>query len=160
MQILFPKLKDLVLCSIGIERIWLPQAFCSTRNLTKLIIKGCTNLKYVLSDSMVEYLQQLEYLEISECKCIQEIISKENIIEEAFRNMYLICFPRLNTFKLKGLQKLIGFCDEDYNVEFPTLKILEIESCPKLKGFIHISKSKEISIDAVFFNNKIIEEQC
>ncbi|MFQ6670384.1 hypothetical protein Gotur_035328, partial [Gossypium turneri] len=84
---------------------------------------------------MVEYLQQLEYMEISECKCIEEIISKENII--------------------KGLQKLIGFCREDYNVAFPTLKILEIESCPKLKGFIHNSKSKEIPIDAVFFNNKV-----
>ncbi|KAG4123423.1 hypothetical protein ERO13_D11G325601v2 [Gossypium hirsutum] len=152
---LLPKLKDLVLCSISIERIWLPQAFCSTPNLTILIIKGCTNLKYVLSDSMVEYLQQLEYLEIRECKCVQEIISKENIIKEAFRNRYLICFPRLNTLKLKGLQKLIGFCHEDYNVECPTLKILKIESCPKLKGFIHNSKSKEIPIDAVFFNNKV-----
>ncbi|TYI03869.1 hypothetical protein ES332_A11G372700v1 [Gossypium tomentosum] len=152
---LFPQLKDLVLCSISIERIWLPQAFCSTRNLTKLIIKGCTNLIYVLSDSMVEYLQQLECLEISECKCIQEIISTENIIKEVFRNRHLIRFPRLNTLKLKGLQKLIGFCHEDYNVEFPTLKILEIEICPKLKGFIHNSKSKEIPIDAAFFNNKV-----
>ncbi|KAK8272991.1 hypothetical protein V6Z12_D11G375000 [Gossypium hirsutum] len=152
---LFPKLKDLVLRSISSERIWHPQAFCSTRNLTKLIIKGCTNLKYVLSDSMVEYLQQLKYLEISECKCIQEITSKENKIKEAFRNMYLICFPRLKTLKLKGLQKIVGFCHEDYNVEFPTLKILEIESCPKLQGFIHNSKSKEIPIDAVFFNNKV-----
>ncbi|KAL1075594.1 hypothetical protein V6Z11_D11G374500 [Gossypium hirsutum] len=152
---LFPKLKDLVLCSISIERIWLPQAFCSTPNLTKLIIKDCTNIKYVLSDSMIEYLQQLEYLEISECKCIQEIISKENIIKEAFRNRYLICFPRLNTLKLKRLQKLIGFCHDEYNVEFPTLKILKIESCPKLKGFIHNSKSKEIPVDAAFFNNKV-----
>nr|KJB38899.1 hypothetical protein B456_007G3563001 [Gossypium raimondii] len=152
---LFPKLKDLVLRSISSERIWHPQAFCSTRNLTKLIIKGCTNLKYVLSDSMVEYLQQLEYLEISECKCIQEITSKENKIKEAFRNMYLICFPRLNSLRLKRLEKLIGFCHEDYTVEFPTLKILEIESCPKLQGFIHNSKSKEIPIDAVFFNNKV-----
>ncbi|TYG47939.1 hypothetical protein ES288_D11G382700v1 [Gossypium darwinii] len=152
---LFPKLKDLVLCSISIERIWLPQAFCSTPNLTKLIIKGCTNLKYVLFDSMVEYLQWLECLEISECKCVQEIISTDDIIKEAFKDRYLIRFPRLNTLKLKGLQKLIGFCHEDYNVEFPTLKILKIESCPKLKGFIHNSKSKEIPIDAVFFNNKV-----
>ncbi|XP_016712000.2 uncharacterized protein [Gossypium hirsutum] len=104
---------------------------------------------------MIEYLQQLEYLEISECKCIQEIISKENIIKEAFRNRYLICFPRLNTLKLKRLQKLIGFCHDEYNVEFPTLKILKIESCPKLKGFIHNSKSKEIPVDAAFFNNKV-----
>ncbi|XP_040938149.1 uncharacterized protein [Gossypium hirsutum] len=120
-----------------------------------MIIKGCSNLKHVLSDSMVEYLQQLERLKISECKCIQEIISTESIIEEAFRNRYLICFPRLKTIKLKGLKKLIGFCHEDYTVKFPSLKTLEIESCPKLKGFIHNSKSKEIPTDAVFFNNKV-----
>ncbi|MBA0771337.1 hypothetical protein Gotri_019812, partial [Gossypium trilobum] len=125
----FPKL---VLSSISIERIWLPQEFCSTQNLATLIIEGCANLKHVLSDSMVEYLQQLECLEISESKCIHEIISKEKIIKEAFRNRYLICFPRLNSLKLKGLQNLIGFCHEDYTVEFPTLKILEIENCPQL----------------------------
>ncbi|MBA0742804.1 hypothetical protein Gogos_015825, partial [Gossypium gossypioides] len=152
----FPKLKELVLSSISIERIWLPQEFCSTQNLTLLIIEGCANLKHVLSDSMVEYLQQLEGLEISECKCIHEIISKEKIIKEAFRNRYLICFPRLNSLKLKGLQNLIGFCHEDYTVEFPTLKILEIENCPQLKGFIHNSTSKEILTDVVLFNNKVV----
>ncbi|KAB2059887.1 hypothetical protein ES319_A11G338500v1 [Gossypium barbadense] len=153
---LFPNLVKLKLYSLtSIERIWFPQAFCSTQKLKKLIIKGCSNLKHVLSDSMVEYLQQLERLKISECKCIQEIISTESIIEEAFRNRYLICFPRLKTIKLKGLKKLIGFCHEDYTVKFPSLKTLEIESCPKLKGFIHNSKSKEIPTDAVFFNNKV-----
>ncbi|KAG4123418.1 hypothetical protein ERO13_D11G325233v2 [Gossypium hirsutum] len=151
----FPKLKELVLSSISIERIWLLQGFCSTQNLTTLIIEGCDNLKHVLSDSMVEYLQQLECLEISECKCIHEIISMKKIIKEAFGNRYLICFPRLNSLRLKRLEKLIGFCHEDYTVEFPTLKILEIESCPKLEGFIHNSMSKEISTDAIFFNNKV-----
>ncbi|KAA3472096.1 putative disease resistance protein [Gossypium australe] len=156
LKALFPNLEKLKLSLTNIERIWFPQAFCSTQKLKKLIIKGYTNLKHVLSDSMVEYLQQLECLKISECKCIQEIISTENIIEEAFRNRYLICFPRLNTIKLKGLKKLIGFCHEDYTVKFPSLKTLEIESCPKLKGFIHNSKSKEIPTDAVFFNNKVL----
>ncbi|MBA0591397.1 hypothetical protein Gorai_020075, partial [Gossypium raimondii] len=104
---------------------------------------------------MVENLQQLECLEISECKGIHEIISKEKIIKEAFRTRYLICFPRLNSLKLKGLQNLIGFCHEDYTVEFPTLKILEIENCPQLKGFIHNSTSKEILTDVVLFNNKV-----
>ncbi|MBA0687713.1 hypothetical protein Goari_015226, partial [Gossypium aridum] len=152
---LFPKLNELVLKSIGIERIWPPQGFCSTQNLRTLIIKGCANLKHVLSDSMVEYLQQLECLTISECKCIQEIISKEKITKEAFENKGLICFPRLNSFKLKSLQYLIGFCHEDYTVEFPALKILEIKNCPKLKGFIYKSMSNDTSIDGVLFNKKV-----
>ncbi|KAG8479746.1 hypothetical protein CXB51_029582 [Gossypium anomalum] len=43
----------------GIERIWLLQAFCSTQNLTSLIIEGCVNIKHAVSDSMIKYLQQL-----------------------------------------------------------------------------------------------------
>ncbi|KAA3472102.1 disease resistance protein [Gossypium australe] len=126
--ILFPKLEKLKPSSVGIERIWSSQAFCSTQNLTSLIIQGCANLKYVLSDSMPEYLQQLKCLEISECKCIQEIISTDKMIQQTFKNRALIRFPRLNFLKLKGLQKLLGFCNEDYTVEFPLLTILEIEN--------------------------------
>ncbi|TYJ12406.1 hypothetical protein E1A91_A11G347700v1 [Gossypium mustelinum] len=108
-KILFPKLEKLKLSSIGIERIWSTQAFCSTQNLTSLIIQGCANLNYVLSDSMLEYLQQLKCLEINECKCIQEIISTDKMTQQTFKNGALIRFPQLNFLKLKGLQKLIGF---------------------------------------------------
>ncbi|TYG47935.1 hypothetical protein ES288_D11G382400v1 [Gossypium darwinii] len=153
-KILFPKLEKLKLSSIGIERIWSPQAFCSTQNLTSLIIEGCANLKYVLSDSMPEYLQQLKCLEISECKCIQEIISTDKMIQQTFKKRALIRLPRLNSLKLKGLQKLIGFCHEDYTVEFPVLTILEIENCSELKEFIHNSV-KDIPTHEVLFNNKV-----
>ncbi|KAB2059885.1 hypothetical protein ES319_A11G338300v1 [Gossypium barbadense] len=155
-KILFPKLKKLKQFSIGIERIWSSQAFCSTQNLTSLIIQGCANLKYVLSDSMPEYLQQLKCLEISECKCIQEIISTDKMILKTFKNRALIRFPRLNFLKLKGLQNLIEFCHEDYTVEFPALTILEIENCPELKGFIHNSMRKDIPTHEVLFNNKVV----
>ncbi|GMI79638.1 hypothetical protein HRI_001633100 [Hibiscus trionum] len=149
---LFPKLEKLKLSSISIERIWVPQAFCSTQNLTSLIIEGCANLKHVLSDSMAQYLWQLKCLEISECKCIREIIS----MEEASRNRaLLICFPRLKSLKLKGLEKLIGFCHEDYTVEFAALKVIEIENCPELKGFIHKSMSNDIPTDGVLFNKTV-----
>ncbi|TYH47091.1 hypothetical protein ES332_D11G387200v1 [Gossypium tomentosum] len=154
-KILFPKLEKLKLSSIGIERIWSSQAFCSTQNLTSLIIEGCANLKYVLSDSMPEYLHQLKCLEISECKCIQEIISTDKMIQQTFKNRALIRFPRLNSLKLKDLQKLIGFCHEDYTVEFPVLTILEIENCSELKEFIHNSMRKDIPTHEVLFNNKV-----
>ncbi|MBA0716738.1 hypothetical protein Golax_015544, partial [Gossypium laxum] len=152
-KILFPKLEKLKLSSISIGRIWSPQAFCSTQNLASLIIKGCANLKHVLSDSMPGYLQHLKCLEISDCKCIQEIISTDKMIQETFKSRTLIRFPRLNLLKLKGLQKLIGFCHEDHTVEFPVLTILEIENCPELKGFIHNSTKKDIPTNRVLFNN-------
>ncbi|KAK5787199.1 hypothetical protein PVK06_041852 [Gossypium arboreum] len=154
-KILFPKLEKLKLFSIGIERIWSSQAFCSTQNLTSLIIQGCANLKYVLSDSMLEYLQQLKCLEISECKCIQEIMSTDKMIQETLKNRAIICFPRLNILKLKGLHKLIRFCHEDYTIEFPVLTILEIENCSELKEFIHNSMRKDIPTHEVLFNNKV-----
>ncbi|MBA0754421.1 hypothetical protein Gogos_005634, partial [Gossypium gossypioides] len=104
---------------------------------------------------MPEYLQQLKCLEISECKCIQEIISTDKMIQETSNNRALIRFPRLNSLKLKGLQKLIGFCHEDYTVEFPALTVLKIENCPELKGFIYNSLRNDIPTHEVLFNNKV-----
>ncbi|KAG4112801.1 hypothetical protein ERO13_A05G402501v2, partial [Gossypium hirsutum] len=66
----------------------------------------------------------------------------------------LICFPRLNSLKLKDLQKLIGFFHEDYTVDFPALKILEIENSPDLKAFIHKSIDKYNPTGGVLFNEK------
>ncbi|KAL4379724.1 hypothetical protein GQ457_02G040500 [Hibiscus cannabinus] len=137
----------------SIERIWVPQAFCSTQNLTSLIVEDCVYLKHVLSDSMVEYLQQLKCLEISECKCIREIIS----MDEASRSRAVpVCFPRLKSLKLKGLEKLIRFCHEAYTVEFPDLTVIEIENCPEFKGFMHKSLSEDVPTDGVLFNEMVL----
>ncbi|XWS58001.1 hypothetical protein CRYUN_Cryun09bG0221500 [Craigia yunnanensis] len=122
----------------------------SFQNLTSFIMESCSNLKYVLSYSMVEYLQQLKCLEILDCNSMQEIISTE-IKKEEYGKRAVISFPRLNSLKLKRLHKLIGFCLEDYIVEFQSLKILHIEDCLELKEFI-INKS---STDNMLFNEKI-----
>ncbi|KAK8589983.1 hypothetical protein V6N12_024369 [Hibiscus sabdariffa] len=149
-KIVFPKLEKLRLSSVGIENLWLPQGVSSTPNLTSLILEGCANLKHVFSYSTAEYLPQLQFLEISDCKCIHEIISTEEMIKKA-----PISFPRLSSLKLKDLHKLIGFFHEDCTVEFPCLKILEMENCPELKGFTHKSTSKGITVDGVLFNEKV-----
>ncbi|XVE83288.1 hypothetical protein DITRI_Ditri16bG0076100 [Diplodiscus trichospermus] len=108
---------------------------------------------------MVETLQQLKCLEIIDCISIQEIISREGVMKEEYGKTVAIAFPRLNSLKLKGLQKLIGFCHEDYIVEFQSLNILEIEHCAELKGFIFDkSMGKDITTDGtdvVLFNGKV-----
>ncbi|XWS08875.1 hypothetical protein CRYUN_Cryun40dG0037900 [Craigia yunnanensis] len=81
----------------------------------------------------------------------KDIISTEEIKKEGYGKRAVISFPRLNSLKLMGLQKLIGFCLKDYIVEFQSLKILHIEDCPELKEFI-INKS---SPSNVLFNEKI-----
>ncbi|KAK6289271.1 hypothetical protein POUND7_000812, partial [Theobroma cacao] len=158
-KIMFPKLEKLKLSSINIERIWhyqLPSGSYSMQNLTSLIIEGCDNLKHVLSCSMAECLQQLKSFEVIDCRCIQEIVATEEIKEDGKRAT--ISFPLLNSLKLKALQKLIGFCHENYFLEFPSLKILEIEHCLKLKGFINKSMSKDITIGSTteaLFNEQV-----
>ncbi|MBA0672963.1 hypothetical protein Goklo_024493, partial [Gossypium klotzschianum] len=78
------------------------------------------------------------------------------IIQETSKSRALIRFPRLNFLKLKGVQKLIRICHEDYTVDFPALTVLEIENCPELTGFIHNSMRKDIPTHEVLFNNKVL----
>ncbi|XVF42855.1 hypothetical protein PTKIN_Ptkin01aG0399200 [Pterospermum kingtungense] len=132
----------------------------SFSNLTSFIIEGCNDLKHVLSVSMVECLQQLKSLEIVDCNSIQLIVSTEETLTKEDEKRAVISFPRLNSVKLKGLDKLISFYHEDYIVEFQSLKTLTIKHCPELKGFI-TSKTLEKDIatssstDEVLFNEKV-----
>ncbi|XWS42923.1 hypothetical protein CRYUN_Cryun16bG0055400 [Craigia yunnanensis] len=142
-KMVFPCLENLRLSSINVERIWHNQlsgiSYC-IQNLTSLIIEGCGNLKHLLSFSMARSLEHLKIFEIIECKCIREIIFIEDIEEE---NKSMILFPRLNSLKIKNLQHLNGFCLENHSIEFPSLKLLEIDHCPKLKGFIYKSTMED-----------------
>ncbi|XP_017977876.1 PREDICTED: disease resistance protein At4g27190 isoform X2 [Theobroma cacao] len=158
-KIMFPKLEKLKLSSINIERIWHyqpPRGSYSMQNLTSLIIEGCDKLKHILSYSMAECLQQLQSFEVIGCRCIQQIVAMEEIKEDGKRAT--ISFPLLNSLKLKALPKLIGFCHENYFLEFPSLKILEVEHCLELKGFINKSMSKDITIGSTteaLFNEQV-----
>ncbi|XWS58810.1 hypothetical protein CRYUN_Cryun08bG0065600 [Craigia yunnanensis] len=152
-KMVFPCLENLQLSSINVERIWHNQlseiSYC-IQNLTSLIIEGCGNLKHLLSFSMARSLEHLKTFEIIECKCLREIIFTEDIEEE---NRSMILFPQLNSLKIKNMQHLIGFCSENHSIEFPSLKLLEIDYCPKLKGFIYKSimeGNRNFSMQALF----------
>lgn len=46
---------------------------------------------------------------------------------------------------MKNLGNLVGFCSENYFLEFPSLKLLEIDNCPQLKEFMHKSLRTDIT---------------
>ncbi|XVF42847.1 hypothetical protein PTKIN_Ptkin01aG0398400 [Pterospermum kingtungense] len=111
---------------------------------------------------MAECLKQLKSLEIVYCNSIQLIISIEEPLTKEDGKRDAISFPRLNSLKLKRLHNLIGFCHEDYVIEFQSLNILEIAHCPELKGFItNKTLKKDIATtnsatDEVLFNEKVV----
>ncbi|XVF56477.1 hypothetical protein PTKIN_Ptkin06aG0124200 [Pterospermum kingtungense] len=109
--VLFPSLENLCLSSINVERIWHNQ------------------------------LSEISY-------CIQNLTSL--IIEGCGNLKHLFSFSmatsleHIKTFEIiecKCLREIVFIEDieEENNTEFPSWKLLEIEHCPKLKGFTYKS---------------------
>ncbi|KAL4352326.1 hypothetical protein GQ457_06G020230 [Hibiscus cannabinus] len=141
---LFPVLEKLRLSSINIERLWQKSSYCS-KTLTNLAIEGCSNLKHLFSPSITGSLFRLKTFEIIDCKCIREIMVPDDVEEKEKEKIAKIVFPQLNSLKMKNLVNLVGFCSDDYFLEFPYLKLLEIENCPQLKEFMHKYQSTDIT---------------
>ena len=168
---MFPNLETLELSFIHSEEILLhnqhraSSSFKLTdprfQNLRDLKVKGSGNLKYLLSSSTATFMVQLKYLNIEDCKVMEEVLLTEDLGEEEI--IPNVLFPRLEYLILKDLPVLKRFCTGT-NLRFPTLKGLRIEQCPKLESFIfkpvssEEMNSEEICRTAMqpLFNEKVI----
>ncbi|MFQ6653723.1 hypothetical protein Gotur_024973, partial [Gossypium turneri] len=116
-------------------------------NLKRLHVKnGCGKLEHLLSPSLARSLVQLQCFEIVDCNCLRDIILAEEIEEE---RKDVICFHRLNSLRISRLPNLIFFKSGNHNIEFPLLKELKIEHCPKLIEFIS-QNSNQSGMHALF----------
>ena len=79
-------------------------------------------------------MEQLTYLSIKDCKVMKEILLTEDLGEEE-EIIPMVLFPRLTVLELKDLPVLKRFCIGS-NINFPSLKNMWIEQCPKLNTFI------------------------
>ncbi|KAK8508749.1 hypothetical protein V6N12_034855 [Hibiscus sabdariffa] len=131
-----PALEKLHLDSMtGIEKIWkgdqLSVICFGVQSLTTLKVQRCHKLKYVFTSSMIKSLVQLKELSIERCENIQEITQGEDDDDDDEIN-----FPRLNHLELNTLPKLESFCSSgNYSFGFPSLQIVTVEYCPKMKMF-------------------------
>ncbi|XP_060668237.1 disease resistance protein At4g27190-like [Ziziphus jujuba] len=133
--------KELYLRSLdSLQMIWDTQLLEKfDNNLTKVTVNKCDNLKSLIPSSLCGSLVHLEWLGISRCENIREVVS----IEESAGQEKLgkIFFPQLRY--LYDLPKLKRFCAGDC-IECPSLEILAIKNCGKMETFISDSLPSHI----------------
>ncbi|XP_060972965.1 disease resistance protein At4g27190 isoform X2 [Cannabis sativa] len=156
----FPILEQLSLSSLDcVEMIWQDQVqeVSYMQNLKDINVERCHKLKYLFSSVVARSLAQLKTLKVKECENMQEIIVIKEAGNEEGSSMETICFPKLEKVNLSSLSNVKTFSGGNHlAIECPSLKILEIEKCPKLKTF-HKSWSNEIeAAEEPLFNEKVV----
>ncbi|GLT32034.1 hypothetical protein SLA2020_067280 [Shorea laevis] len=144
-QVAFPNLEKLQLSWINVNLIW-------HASITSSYIEKLTKL-------IIENCDNLEYLFTSSLARglvmlghleIEGCKKMEKVIftENVEENGNLI-FPQLRILEIKSLPKLERFCHGNY-IEFPCLSQLLIKSCPVLKTFISSSSSLDTCTPPLF----------
>ncbi|KHG13517.1 hypothetical protein F383_02860 [Gossypium arboreum] len=142
-KVAFPSLDDLRIVGVGkCRKIWQDKLTTdSFHELTLLLVEHCDKLSRVLPFDMVERLEKLKILEISECESVEEIIgladdhghnSNESI---ELKSTTKFVFPKIRQLILRKLPKLKGFYSKVHTTDWPLLKQLEVHECSKVETF-------------------------
>ncbi|XP_039173774.1 uncharacterized protein LOC104455608 [Eucalyptus grandis] len=101
--------------------------------LTNISLCCCHSLTYLLTNNVARTCDQLEMVDISDCKKMQEVVAVE---EDEEQNLGTVKFSQLRTLKLWSLKSLIRFSSGRCSYEFPSLSNFSILECTQLKAFI------------------------
>jgi len=143
--LLYPRVKDLELGQVpNLQRLELLslEGCHELKNLvlpsvltylTCLKLKNCSRLKFLVASSTAMSMVQLKILKIINCLEVVEIVSNEGSEDGKVTK---IVFSKLISMELVGLDNLISFCSyKECEFEFPSLEILIVRECPKMKRF-------------------------
>ncbi|XP_031371968.1 disease resistance protein RPS5-like [Punica granatum] len=101
-----------------------PESQVCFRSLKRIIVKYCRYLREVTV--LIYHAPSLTHLEIRKCSSMQEVITRD--VEDS-RADEILSF--LIEFHLEDLPELKSICSRA--LPFPSLELLEVERCPKLK---------------------------
>ncbi|KAD7478958.1 hypothetical protein E3N88_02094 [Mikania micrantha] len=104
-------------------------------NLKEVRISGCDLLSHVFTFSTLESLKQLNFLNVTCCNAIQEIVKQEIHETTSPKDDHVVVFPRLTTLRLEKLPNLKGFFLGKNKFRWPLLDTLFINDCPQLMTF-------------------------
>ncbi|KAJ6966892.1 hypothetical protein NC652_004455 [Populus alba x Populus x berolinensis] len=107
-------------------------------NLTTLIVEECRRLTHVFTDSMIASLVQLNFLQISNCEELEQIIAKDNDYEKdqilSGSDLQSSSFPNLCILQIRGCNKLKSLFPVAMASGLKKLQILEVRESSQLLG--------------------------
>jgi hypothetical protein len=156
---LFPKLETILLqdCSsinVVFDTHVNGQVF---QNLKILTISYCDSLRYVFNLSIIGAITNIEELNIKCCKLMEYLVSDDDEEEEGgHKNKEkenIVSFEKLYSLTLSGLPSIACVCTNSYEIQFPSLRKLEIYGCPKLDILVFLATSHSSIEEDTSFNN-------
>ncbi|KAF8038079.1 hypothetical protein BT93_B0820 [Corymbia citriodora subsp. variegata] len=117
------------------------------QGLTELEVKGCTGLIHMGTCSAMPSLVHLARLILRDCDNMEDVVTNDgNEVKE-------ISFPELDELILDGLPSLESFSSTNCAFKFPSLGLIIVKQCPKMKIFCNGALSTPF-LDEVFFSDK------
>ncbi|KAJ6752282.1 hypothetical protein OIU85_002686 [Salix viminalis] len=107
-------------------------------HLTSLKVSRCQKLTHVFTGSMVASLAQLQFLRISHCEELEQIIAKDNDDEKgqilSGSDLQSLCFPNLCKVYIRGCNKLRSLFPVSMTSGLPKLERLAVTNSSQLLG--------------------------
>ncbi|XP_028797609.1 probable disease resistance protein At1g15890 [Neltuma alba] len=118
-------------------------------NLTVLKVSECDRLVYLMTYSTAKSLVNLETLEITFCDKMEEIVMKQDGEDDEDKEIF---FSKLKLLELDYLPRLKRFSGHSYTFRFPLLECVTIARCPRLTmfcpGVIYAPRLQSIRVDS------------
>ncbi|KAF2304659.1 hypothetical protein GH714_037322 [Hevea brasiliensis] len=117
----------------GTKHMWKsPSELLRLHNLQILKIYFWEELKVIFPASIAQGLEQLKQLELRSCDELEAIVAERQEREETIDN---VVFSQLIKISLHRLPNLKAFCMDNLPFKWPSLEMVEVSNCPKMKTF-------------------------
>ncbi|XP_027337392.1 uncharacterized protein LOC113851106 [Abrus precatorius] len=112
------------------------EGILNLNKLQKIWVHDCNMLENIFPFAVAKHLNNLEYLVVSDCIGLREIVAEGEATNTNTTNPNpSFKFPKLTTIKFSKLPKLASFYPGAFELCFPALNDLSIKLCDKLEPF-------------------------
>ncbi|XVF78704.1 hypothetical protein PTKIN_Ptkin14bG0157000 [Pterospermum kingtungense] len=117
------------------------QAICFA-NLTSIRILRCENMKSLFPVGVAYGLSKLKELSLSEVSNIENVFEKGDEADVSDDKEKVIRLPQLEMLELEDLPKLKSFSPVAHHFLLPSLRALEVTSCPNISTRFSVDSKK------------------
>ncbi|KAL2336513.1 hypothetical protein Fmac_010959 [Flemingia macrophylla] len=117
-----------------LKQVWSidPRGILNFKKLQSIDVSFCNKLRNVFPASVAKDVQKIEYISITNCEKMMEIVAREDGLEA---NNEPLVFHELTNMKLYYLPNMEHFCKGRHTIWCPKLSKLTMACCRKLEIF-------------------------